>query len=229
INNTAKASGELVDRLMELSDKEKKSATDKLEMSRIAEELNGRIDGLALAYDGATDSLNLGEDALRKRIQLMKDEQTLASGQNRLIEIMEERNKVESKIEGLNELREKALDLEGLNRSEKKKSKKAAEELGEEIDNLKNSEFLLGKEFENVSFEIAEAQDKVNRAIIEGVRTQTLSYEQLSEDQKKIIDNLASMHEKYSNDIINSFEKIPKEAEHSFDELKAILRHNLEA
>ena len=58
----------LKDRLMELIDKEDKTAADKALIKQLVQELNELVPGLALAYDDVTDSLNLTNDEMDRYI-----------------------------------------------------------------------------------------------------------------------------------------------------------------
>lgn len=96
----AEASGAdvLNDRLQSLMKVEHKSLGQKATIKKIVEELNGKVDGLNLAYDEEKDKLTKGNDAIQKRIDKMKTEAEVAAYNDALTEAFKSRLDAEEKL-----------------------------------------------------------------------------------------------------------------------------------
>lgn len=96
----AEASGAdvLNDRLQSLMKVEHKSLGQKATIKKIVEELNGKVDGLNLAYDEEKDKLTKGNDAIQKRIDKMKTEAEVAAYNDALTEAFKSRLDAENKL-----------------------------------------------------------------------------------------------------------------------------------
>ena len=57
----------MIDQIVELSKKERKTAEDKAKLQGLVETLNGSVDGLNLAYSEERDQLNMTSEALQEK------------------------------------------------------------------------------------------------------------------------------------------------------------------
>ena len=62
-------------------------------LSQKIEQLNGQVDGLSLAYDEETNSLNLSNEQAQKRLDLQAKIQAGASAEESLLELQNKRLK----------------------------------------------------------------------------------------------------------------------------------------
>lgn len=229
IQASSLANKELTDDILALSDAEKMSADDKSLLNSKIEELNGNVEGLNLAYDEQTDSLNMSKDVLQDRLDLMDNESKLIASQERLAEISKERNKADLKLEEINKHREKLLDIIEKQGHGSQDLKDSLEDLDEQEEQLNETHKSLGLQYEVVGEQIAESQAKVTQAIVDGVKNQTLSYNDLSAAQQELVEDMSEGYLTIRDSATEMFEKISTEAEKSVDEMIEILEHNIES
>lgn len=87
----------LTKKLVDLSEKENKSAGDKALMASYVDQLNEKIPDLNLAIDETTGSLNMETDALLNSVSAMKRKAESAAWGERLTKLAEERIEIEEK------------------------------------------------------------------------------------------------------------------------------------
>ncbi|MHA9740271.1 phage tail tape measure protein [Robinsoniella peoriensis] len=87
----------LAQKLVDLSEKENKSAGDKALMASYVDQLNEKIPDLNLAIDETTGSLNMETDALLNSVSAMKQKAESAAWGERLTKLAEERIEIEEK------------------------------------------------------------------------------------------------------------------------------------
>lgn len=229
VEANSNANKELINDIHELAEAEKLSSENKTVMNAKIKDLNGNIEGLNLAYDEQSESLNMSKDALQDRIDLMENEAKLTASQERMTEITEERNKAEMKLEEINKHREKLNELTGEHGTVSSDTKEKIEELDEQEKALKENHKELGLQYEVVSEQMTEAQENVTMSIAEGVKNMSLSYEDLSDSQQELVDDMVSGYEEIKGSATDMFEKIPEEAEVSAEKMVEILEHNIES
>lgn len=229
IQASSLANKELADDIIALSKAEKMSADDKSLLNSKISELNGSVEGLNLAYDEQTDSLNMSKDVLQDRLDLMENESKLVASQERLAEISKERNKADLKLEEINKHREKLNELTDEHGNISSDTKDKLEELEEQEEALKEQHESLGLQYEVVGEQIADSQEKVTQAIVNGVKNQTLSFSDLSAAQQDLVEDMVDGYQSIRDSATDMFEKISTEAEKSVDEMIEILEHNIEA
>lgn len=90
------------DKLDSLMSKEKKTASDKQLIKQYVEKLNGSIEGLNLKYDEEKDKLNKTTQAIRDKIEAMKQsalaaayEEKITEGAKKLLELKDKEKKLE--------------------------------------------------------------------------------------------------------------------------------------
>lgn len=98
----AKKEGEVADfyanQLDKLAGKENKTAAEKERMAFLTEQLNGKVQGLGLAYDKEKDSLNMSTKAIHKKIEAMKLEAMAGANKKGMAEAMEKDLELQTKI-----------------------------------------------------------------------------------------------------------------------------------
>lgn len=104
----------MADRLVELSEKENKSAEDKAELKQLTKELNEKVGDLNLTYDEEKDKLNLSRDAIYNKINAYKDQLVVQAYAEQAEQLIAE--KVKDQIE-LDKLRTERAELEAQKRN----------------------------------------------------------------------------------------------------------------
>lgn len=222
----SKAYQTMADDIVDLASKENKSASEKALLKGKIEELNGSVEGLNLSYNDQADSLNHSSEAIKDRINYLEQEGKLVAAQERMVEISKERNKADLQIEEINAHREKLNELVEKNGKVSKDTKEKIEELDEAEEGLKETHENLGIQFEVVSKQVTEAQAAVDKAVSEGVKNMTLSYENLTDSQKEMTGDLISRYEALADAATDMFDKISTESKVSFEEMKENMQHN---
>lgn len=229
IRSSAKAHQSLADEVIKLSQVENKTAEEKAALASQIEGLNEKVLGLGLAYDEQTDSLNLSSEKIKDRISLMESEEKLTAAQERMVEISEDRNKADMKLEEINRHRKKLNELTDEHGKVSGDTKDKLAELDEQEEALKETHADLGMEYEVVNDIMVESQEAVTQAIIDGVKKQTLAYDDLSDTQQNLVDELTDDYQTIKESATDMFNKIADEAEQSVDEMIEALEHNIKA
>lgn len=222
----------LADKAVELADKDELNAAEKSHLNGIIDELNEKMDGLNLKYDEEEGKLNKSSDAISNRIDYMEAEEKLTDSQERMTEISGERRQAEDKLNKVSKKRKKIEDdifdstMNGMIADED--SIEVKEDLQEEEKNLKERLSELGSEQVDVQETMVDSQGKISEAVKNGVKDQTISYEQLEEKHQEMVDTLTDKYEELEEEATNMFEKLPDEAEKSTDEMLEALEHNAE-
>lgn len=226
IQSTAKANENLIKRIEELSEKENKSASDKLLLAKYVDQLNQSVEGLNLSYDQNADSLSMSTEELQKRVGLMQEEENLIAAQERLLEIDKERNDVQLQLEEINKLREewnKKLE-EGTVKS--KEHKDAIAELDEQDQELNETLSKLEEQQASTEEQIVSSTEAITEAVKSGVASQKLAYEDLTEAQQQVVDNLKTSFEDYKDAATNMFDTLSDKSELTVSEMTKNLEEN---
>lgn len=241
IDATTDAYNALADELDGLISSEHKSATEKSRIQTIVDSLNGSLEGLGLAYDKENDSLSIGTGLLKDRIstlqemekaeaakknvtQIEKDSKVITTELNKLYA---KRNKIEEEYASQKNTNAQLFAKHDVSLAESASSyTKSLEKINGKI---KEQEGNL-KELETQKIEsdsiIANSQKMVDEAIQNGVMTQTMSYEQLTESQKEAVDSMNSKWQEYQDQATNMFDVLSNEQTMSVDEMISNLETN---
>ena len=99
IKATVSANKKLIDQIVELSKKERKTAEDKAKLQGLVETLNGSVDGLNLAYSEERDQLNMTSEALQEKADAYAklDEASVAA--ENLTNVLKDQAQVEADLQ----------------------------------------------------------------------------------------------------------------------------------
>src|SRR5690625_665281 len=228
IDKTSGANTRLLTEITKLSDKENKSAADKERLANMVDDLNNSVDNLSITYDKESDSMDMNARQIRARIGLMKQEQTYEAAQERMTQILSERNDAEFKLEEINDERNKYNDLLDKNGKLSGEAKEKYEQLGDEQERLKGIIGDLNEEEQKRAEEVREEQEKMARYTRIGVEQQILAYEDLPPEQQKVIDQLRDQFGQLADASANIFTEMAEDVDISFDEIKKTLKKNKE-
>ena len=240
IQATADDNERLVKKIEELSHVENKTAAQKKELASSAEILNSRIDGLNIAYDKATGTINMTADAIRKQIEISKQSAEAEAANQRLVEIAKQRLEVDDKIADVKKKQKE--EIEKLDKAEGKYgasilSNSAKEELrnkinedaAEKVKSLEESKKSLADSEQRATEIIANANEAQAKAVEDATGRMKLSWETMDEDQRKLVEDMKSQFETLRGDVQNAFQAIEQQNALSAEQMTANLQQNIDA
>lgn len=231
----------LADELDELIKSEHKSASEKSRIQTIVDSLNGSLNGLGLAYDKENDSISVGTGLLKDRIKVLQEKEKAQSAQKNIVQINEDIQKSEKALKTYNEEKiklEKELGDQretnamlfarhDISMAESAKSyTKAIDELNTKISEEESRQASLKAQKEETDTAIIASQAAVDEAVQNGVMSQTMSYELLSDSQKEAVDSMTTKWQEYCEQTTNMFDALEQDSALSVDQLIANLSAN---
>lgn len=226
IQSNAKASEDLGRKIDELSKKENKSASEKALLSSYVDELNESVEGLNLTYNEEADALNMSSEQLQARIDLMKEQETAQEAQQRLTEILKEQADVEAQLAETNALREEWNQKLEDGSVKSREHKKAIEELDEQEQLLKDTNMQLAEQYQLTEEQMNASMQAVTEMTESGVATQILSFEDLSESQQEVIEDMKAKWQEYKDSATDMFETLSDEVTLTAEEMRQNLEEN---
>lgn len=240
IKATAEDNERLVKKIEELSAVENKTAAQKKELASSAEILNSRIDGLNIAYDKATGTINMTADAIRKQIEISKQSAEAEAANQRLVEIAKQRLELNDKIADVE--KKKKEELEKLDKAEGKYgasvlSNSQREEIrngilkdsAEKVKSLEESKKSLADSEQRATDVIASANEAQAKAVEDASGRMKLSWDTMNEDQRKLVEDMKSQLETLRGDVQNAFQAIEQQTALSAEQMTANLQQNIDA
>lgn len=240
IKATAEDNERLVKKIEELSHVENKTAAQKKELASSAEILNSRIDGLNIAYDKATGTINMTADAIRKQIEISKQSAEAEAANQRLVEIAKQRLEVDDKIADVKKKQKEEIEkldkAEGkygasiLSNSAKEEIRnKINEDAAEKVKSLEESKKSLADSEQRATEIIANANEAQAKAVEDATGRMKLSWETMDEDQRKLVEDMKSQFETLRGDVQNAFQAIDQQTALSAEQMTANLQQNIDA
>nr|DAX41184.1 MAG TPA: tail tape measure [Bacteriophage sp.] len=240
IKATAEDNERLVKKIEELSAVENKTAAQKKELASSAEILNSRIDGLNIAYDKATGTINMTADAIRKQIEISKQSAEAEAANQRLVEIAKQRLEVDDKIADVKKKQKEEIEkldkAEGaygasiLSNSAKEELRtKINENAAEKVKSLEESKKSLADSEQRATEIIANANEAQAKAVEDATGRMKLSWETMDDDQRKLVEDMKSQFEQMKSDVQNAFQAIEQQSAISAEQMTANLQQNIEA
>lgn len=240
IKATAEDNERLVKKIEELSAVENKTAAQKKELASSAEILNSRIDGLNIAYDKATGTINMTADAIRKQIEISKQSAEAEAANQRLVEIAKQRLEVDDKIADVKKKQKEEIEkldkAEGaygasiLSNSAKEEIRnKINEDAAEKVKSLEESKKSLADSEQRATDIIASANEAQAKAVEDATGRMKLSWETMDEDQRKLVEDMKSQFETLRGDVQNAFQAIEQQTALSAEQMTANLQQNIDA
>ncbi|RJU23412.1 tape measure protein [Streptococcus sp. AM43-2AT] len=240
IKATAEDNERLVKKIEELSAVENKTAAQKKELASSAEILNSRIDGLNIAYDKATGTINMTADAIRKQIEISKQSAEAEAANQRLVEIAKQRLEVDDKIADAKKRQKEELEkldnTEGkygtsiLSNAQKEEYRnKINEETEKTIKSLQESKESLADSEQRATDIIASANEAQAKAVEDASGRMKLSWDTMDEDQRKLVEDMKAQYEALRGDVQNAFQAIEQQTALSAEQMTANLQQNIDA
>lgn len=240
IKATAEDNERLVKKIEELSAVENKTAAQKKELASSAEILNSRIDGLNIAYDKATGTINMTADAIRKQIEISKQSAEAEAANQRLVEIAKQRLEVDDKIADVKKKQKEEIEkldkAEGaygasiLSNSAKEELRtKINENAAEKVKSLEESKKSLADSEQRATEIIANANEAQAKAVEDATGRMKLSWETMDDDQRKLVEDMKAQFETLRGDVQNAFQAIEQQTALSAEQMTANLQQNIES
>ena len=240
IKATAEDNERLVKKIEELSAVENKTAAQKKELASSAEILNSRIDGLNIAYDKATGTINMTAEAIRKQIEISKQSAEAEAANQRLVDIAKQRLEVDDKIADAKKRQKEELEkldnTEGkygtsiLSNAQKEEYRnKINEEAGKTIKSLEESKKSLADSEQRATDIIASANEAQAKAVEDASGRMKLSWETMDDTQRKLVEDMKAQYEALRGEVQNAFQAIEQQTALSAEQMTANLQKNIEA
>lgn len=226
VKSTAQANKKLAREIESLTKKENKSAAEKMILRDKIEQLNDSVEGLNLSYNEEADALNMSNEQLQGRVDLMAEQTSYNKAMERQIEIEKELQDTQMQIQEVIEKRKEWNEALEDGSVKSRDHKKALEELEEQSGLLGETHFQLTEEYKTVSEEVSVAANNIATTIEDSNLRQITSYEDLSDEQKEAFDNMKSLYEELADAATNAFDRMNDESKATADEMIANLEHN---
>lgn len=228
IKSTAEANRDLIGRIEELSEKENKSAEDKLLLNGYINRLNESVDGLNLSYNEESGALSESSEKLRERIGLIEEETSFNDALERQNEITQELIEIDLQRKETNELIAEANVLRDEGSITNKDYKDTIEKLEEQEELLIETEGRLKEENAELTEQIEVSAKAQAEAVNESTESMMIDFANLEGAQKEAFDNMTTTYEELVDSATNAFDKLDTETEHTMDSMIETLEHNQE-
>lgn len=223
IDGYAESNKQLIDDIVELSEKENKSSADKKLLKNNIDQLNTSVEGLNLQYGEESDALTMTSEQMKNKVDLMKEQDKLTASQERLKELDEQQIDIQSQLKVIDEERNKITADGNLT---KKETKKHLEELDKQEKALVESKKLAGEEHKKVDQEVKDSSAAVAAAAEQDTGKQIVLYDTLSDSQKASVDKMKTSWEDYKTKATDMFDTLSEKQTISVQDMTKNLETN---
>jgi tape measure domain-containing protein len=217
---------QLKDEVVDLAIQENKSAETKELLKTKVDELNGKVQGLGLAYNEEADGITMSNEQLEKRLDLQEKQAMGDAAEERLIELQQKR----------------AEATENLKKAEEAKQEvdKKFITWGKEIQNTEEALTTAKQNRDTIEEQIAQAtitRDNGLKASAEEltlvqnqmVEQQKVNYADLTESQKAAFDSMQSQYDSLREKVTSAFDAIEQKQTISLEQMVENLNKNAQA
>lgn len=237
IQATAEDNERLVKKIEELNAVENKTAGQKKELASAAETLNSRIEGLNIQYDKATGTINMTTDAIRKQIEASKASAEVEAANAKMVENAKKRLDIKDKMKELekeyqNLIKETDNAENGIFSSSTARDaikSQAKQKYNEEVKKLQEDIKKTEESDNELTETIAKNNDLQAKSTEEAVGRMSLSWENMDDTQRKLVDDMKAQYETLKGDVQNAFQAIEQQTALSAEQMTANLQQNIEA
>lgn len=224
IHTTAKANKDLVKQIEELSKKENKDAEDKAVLQSKIKALNSSVEGLGLAYDSETDSLNMGSEAINKRIGAYEKIQKAQLADERLIPLLKEQEEAQKALtEAVNHRKEIEKQMEedrAKGPAQLKQYTGMLEEAKEAESQAIAKKEALATQQQALDTAVADGARSQAAAVSESVESQKISLEDLDETQQATLDRIVEAYGTMTSGLSDLSDKIKLDSETTWSKVQ---------
>lgn len=237
IQATAEDNERLVKKIEELNAVENKTAVQKKELASAAETLNSRVEGLNIQYDKATGTINMTTDAIRKQIEASKASAEVEAANAKMVENAKKRLDIKDKMKELekeyqNLIKETDSAENGIFSSSTARDaikSQAKQKYNEEVKKLQEDIKKTEESDNELTETIAKNNDLQAKSTEDAVGRMSLAWENMNDDQRKLVDDMKSQFEQMKSDVQNAFQAIEQQSAISAEQMTANLQKNIEA
>lgn len=226
MKKTGKEHKELIRQVEELGRKEEKSASDKHKLASYVDMLNESVEGLNLSYNEQTDNLNMTSEEMKEYVDLLAAQASYTDALERQVEITAEQQEIGLKLGEVNELRAEANELYNTGEIKTREYKDTISELDEAEEELKTTNAELGEQYSLTNEIIDTSIQTITEATKNGVAEQKIAFEDLSESQQKLVEDLKTSWESYYDAATDMFDRLSDESELTVGEMQENLEEN---
>lgn len=237
IQATAEDNERLVKKIEELNAVENKTAGQKKELASAAETLNSRVEGLNIQYDKATGTINMTTDAIRKQIEASKASAEVEAANAKMVENAKKRLDIKDKMKELekeyqNLIKETDSAESGIFASSSVRDSiksQAKQKYNEEVKKLQEDIKKTEESDNELTDTIAKNNDLQAKSTEDAVGRMSLAWENMDDDQRKLVDDMKSQFETLRGDVQNAFQAIEQQTALSAEQMTANLQKNIDA
>lgn len=237
IQATAEDNERLVKKIEELNAVENKTAGQKKELASAAETLNSRVEGLNIQYDKATGTINMTTDAIRKQIEASKASAEVEAANAKMVENAKKRLDIKDKMKELekeyqNLIKETDNAENGIFSSSTARDaikSQAKQKYNEEVKKLQEDIKKTEESDNELTETIAKNNDLQAKSTEDAVGRMSLAWENMNDDQRKLVDDMKAQYESLRGDVQNAFQAIEQQTALSAEQMTANLQKNIDA
>lgn len=223
IKESGKANEQLAQEVINLANSENLSGAQKILLKKKIESLNQSIEGLNLKYDKNTGKLSMNKDAIMARIKAGEGENKLVAIEKELSSAYADQRAVVEQLKAVEEEKRKVQEMSGLTDWEKRQKVK---QLDEQYKQLQATHKETESTINSLSLAQKQAAVEVANAVENGASRQIVSYESLSANQQKVVDELRTKYDELHTSATGAFERIKQDAVVSAGEMANIMSEN---
>lgn len=223
IKESGKANEQLAQEVISLANAENLSGAQKILLKKKIESLNASIDGLNLKYDKNTGKLSMNKDAIMARIKAGEGNNKLVAIENELTNAYKDQRAIVEQLKAVEEEKRQVQEMSGLTDWEKRQKVK---QLDDQYKQLQETHKETESTINSLSLAQKQAAVEVASAVEDGANRQIVSYESLSENQQKVVDDLRSKYDELHQSATGAFERIKQDAVVSAGEMANIMSEN---
>lgn len=220
---------DLISEMEMLSQKEKLSTSEKKRMGEIVEELNGKLGDLNLVYDEQSNKLSEQPAKIQAQIDAFHALDEASSAQERINEMLKQRNDNEAKLMEINIARERWNETLSQSSGNTKEAAENIQSLNEQEQALKATQGELTNEIISTASAHEESMQRASDAVESGVMQQTISYDALQGKNKEVMDALRAEYQSLEEKVGNAFDVIQQKQAISTEQMIANLQQNQQA
>ncbi|MCP1102597.1 tape measure domain-containing protein [Aequitasia blattaphilus] len=233
IDNESQAYNKLASQVVSLAKDVKNGSGSLEELQSVINTLNSSVDGLNLAYDSVSGTLNKTEGEIRAQISAWKDLAEAQAAQEMLVEATKEQIAIENQ---LNEVKEKT---KGISKEEKEgilEYSKIRQLYSQQQVDAVEKESELQEAYRKSGDEIELLTGRMESSLVEQQQTtdattgqMVSSYDKLSDGAKSAVDDITSAYQDLYTQSSDMFDQISIKSAQSMDEMIQNLQFNQQA
>lgn len=223
---SADGNRKLADEIFALANKENRTSAETVLLKKHIETLNGNVDGLNLKFDKNTKALSMNKDQILQRINAGAGNQKLIDLEKALQDSYDTTGKAQSR---LLELKEKINQVQNDENLSMKEAFDIIKPLGDEYDKLSAKMPELEQAQESLKQEMVSASQEIASAVENGATQQVITYQSLSQNQQKAVDEMNSKFNELRDSASGMFDRIQQKAVISTQDVIANMQANTEA